>query len=79
MIARAFTNVHKYFSPSLRVKPAPAQDLAARRRRRCQILRELQNKLQLQISRSYKFCEGAAICKFLAAAKGAANLAPVKF
>ena len=24
MIARAFTNVYKYFSPSQRVKPAPA-------------------------------------------------------
>ena len=35
MIARAFTNVYKYFSPSQRVKPAPALD----RRRHCQISR----------------------------------------
>lgn len=64
MIARAFTNVYKYFSPSQRVKPAPALD----RRRHCQILNELQNELQLQISRSCKFwgsCESCACtCKF---------------
>ena len=29
MIARAFTNVYKYFSPSQRVKPAPALNGAA--------------------------------------------------
>lgn len=51
MIARAFTNVYKYFSPSQRVKPAPALS----RRRYCQILNELQNELQLQVLWVVKF------------------------
>ena len=59
--SQTFINI---FSPSQRVKPAPALD----RRRHCQILNELQNELQLQISRSCKFwgiCESCACtCKF---------------
>lgn len=58
--SQTFINI---FSPSQRVKPAPALD----RRRHCQILNELQNELRLQISRSCKFrgsCKTSCGCKF---------------
>ena len=68
MTARAFTNVHKHFS--LRVRQACAcSGSGSTTCRRCQILRELQNELQLQISRSCKFCEGAAICQIFSSCK----------